>query len=50
MLEPPWNIFYRASNYAGRLTNIKNKTPGESRAFSFSSAMCGCEVNIIGSS
>jgi hypothetical protein len=32
----PWSfgdVFYVASNYASRLTNIKNKTPGACRAF-----------------
>jgi hypothetical protein len=38
MLEPPsaFEMFLVASNYASRLTNIKNKTPGASRAFPLS--------------
>jgi hypothetical protein len=38
------NTFSVLWNYAGRLTNIKNKTPGDAagRAFS-SSLLCNCE-------
>jgi len=31
MLEPPLEYFYGAWNYAGRLTNIKDKTRVENK-------------------
>jgi hypothetical protein len=37
-----------ASNYASRLTNIKNKTPGEiAGRFFFGSWLCSCEGQLL---
>jgi hypothetical protein len=37
-----------ASNYASRLTNIKNKTPGEiAGRFFFGSGLCSCEGQLL---
>src|ERR1700761_1779687 len=40
---PPVDFFV-ASNDAARLTNIKNKAPGVSRAFLINFVRCGCEM------
>jgi len=41
-------VSFLASDYATRLTNIKNKTPGNVAGRFFSSGWCGCE-RIFGS-